>query len=176
MQATHVGEIAGGIVLVEDYVGNQPGAPVDALEQIVAEQRVLRHSALQAALKGSHVVDALADVDPLAEKVLIDVGYRTGVEIQPGVSSEKSREERLVRLSGPDLRPRLKYGVSGDHLAAWEVKLGLVQRVSQGADEAARAAPGQNGIGIQCNDVLDLRENVGLAQLHAVRGLLAPLQ
>ena len=61
--AASVGQVVRRVVLVKDDVGDQAGAAVDALEQIVAEQGILGHPAGQAALEGVQVVDAFADVD-----------------------------------------------------------------------------------------------------------------
>src|SRR5690554_7998917 len=58
-----------------DDVAGQPRPSVQPLDQIVAEHTVFRDSAFQAALEGSHIVDALTYEDAAAEQILIDVRH-----------------------------------------------------------------------------------------------------
>ena len=73
--------VPGGEILHHLHIGNQAGAGEDALEQIVAEQGVLRNAALQRRLERINIVDALAGVGAFAEQVLIDVGHGGGVGV-----------------------------------------------------------------------------------------------
>ena len=68
------------------------GARERALEQVVAEQRVLGHAAGERRLERVDVVDALADVAALVEEVLIDVGHGGRVRIEADVAGEDLRE------------------------------------------------------------------------------------
>ena len=68
----------------------RPARAKDALEEIVAEQRVVRNPAVERRLEGVDVVDALAGIGALAEQVLIDVGDGGGVRID-AAGPEKTR-------------------------------------------------------------------------------------
>ena len=69
------------MVFVQHHVALQSRATVAALEQVVAEDRVLGKYAA-AVLEGIDVVDALADEGPLVEKVLVEIGDdpRVGID------------------------------------------------------------------------------------------------
>ena len=79
MLARGKGEVVRRVVVDQLDVGDEPGARVEALEQVVAEQRVLRHAAGERGLERIDVVDPLADVAALVKQVLIDVGHGGGV-------------------------------------------------------------------------------------------------
>jgi hypothetical protein len=81
-----------GKLLEEIHVRQQPGAGEQALEEIVAEKRVLRDPPLERLLEGIDVVDPLPRVGPLFEEVLIHVGDRTRV----GVHAAGTRHDALV--------------------------------------------------------------------------------
>ena len=169
------GEIVRGVVFEQSYICHQTDAPVDALKQIMAEERIFGHAAGQAALKSSHIIDALASIVTFTKKILVHVGYCPRVQIESGISSENPRKQRAVGTGWPDLHPRLEHRVPGDYFVAVRGKFGAVQRVRQGGDEAPRAIPGQTRIRIQCDNVLDLWQDSEISHLHAVGGLLAPI-
>ena len=81
--------VARGELLDHLDVGDEPGAREDALEEIVAQQRVLGHAAGERRLEGIDVVDALAGVGAFAEEVLVDVGDRGGVGIDAARAGER---------------------------------------------------------------------------------------
>ena len=64
------------------------GARVRPFEQVVAEQRVLRHASRQRRHERVDVVDALADVAALVEEILIHVRHRGRVRIDADVPGE----------------------------------------------------------------------------------------
>ena len=64
-----------------------------SLKQVVAEQRVLGHTAGKVRLEHVYVIDAFADVDATAEQILIDVRNGMRVEIKP-ISPAKMRLKR----------------------------------------------------------------------------------
>ena len=62
-------------VVVHDLdVGDERRARVEPLEQIVRQQRVLRHAALERRRERVDVVEPLAGEDALVEEILVDVG------------------------------------------------------------------------------------------------------
>ena len=74
--------IAGGKLLHHLDVGREPGAREDTLQEIVAEDGILRNLSLQSGLEAVDIVDSLAAIGTLPEQVLVDVGRgeRIGIE------------------------------------------------------------------------------------------------
>ena len=98
---------------------DQARAGEHALEQIVAQHRVVGHAALQRGLEGVDVVDALAGVGALAEQVLVDVGDRRRVGIDAAVAGEDALEQRAFRADRQRRRDaRLQHAVALDDAAA----------------------------------------------------------
>ena len=77
-------EVVGRELVEQLDVGHEARPGERALEQVMAEHRVLGHTASQRCLEGVDVVDALARVTSLAEQVLVDVRNGRGVRIDPG--------------------------------------------------------------------------------------------
>ena len=89
--------VAGGKILHHLNVGHQTRAGEDTLEQIVAEQGVFRHAALQGRLEGVDIIDALAGIRAFAKQVLIDVRHRRRVGIDAaGVRKHVQKERALA--------------------------------------------------------------------------------
>src|SRR5713226_4061746 len=77
-------------------IGNETGAREHTFEQIVAQQRVLRHPSGQRRLERVDVIDPLAGVRPFPPKVLVDVGYRRCVRVDPCRAGREALEERAL--------------------------------------------------------------------------------
>src|SRR5207245_8484268 len=90
--------VAGRKILEELDVGDQRGAREETLEEVVAEQGVLRHPPLERALERVDVVDPLAGVRAFAEEVLIHVRHGGGVGIDAGRAGEPAPKERALAL------------------------------------------------------------------------------
>ena len=90
---SRVGEDAGRIVVHHLDVGHQRRASVEPLEQIVREQRVLRHAALERRRERIDVVQAFAGENAFVEEILIDVRDGSGVGVDAGVAGVRPREE-----------------------------------------------------------------------------------
>ena len=82
----------------EFYVGHQPGASENALEEVVAQQSVLGHPICHRGTECVDVVDPLAGIAPLLEQVLIDVGDRGRIRVDPGRPGVDSLEDRSSTL------------------------------------------------------------------------------
>jgi hypothetical protein len=134
---------------VEHHVRGKRGAAVDAFEQVVAGERVLRHTPLEASLKGVDVVDALADVDSGAEEILVDVGDRTAVDVDRGVSREEPSEARAIPADGIDLDAWLDDRVAGHDSARLRIELGAVQRMSEDPHQSLERAARQRRIRVE---------------------------
>ena len=98
-------EVPGRIVVVHHDVGDQPGAGVVALDQVVREQRVLGEAPAGRQLERRHVVDPLAGEAPLAVQVLVDVGDRGGVGIHARDGPSGPRRSGSGSRSGGSRRP-----------------------------------------------------------------------
>ena len=88
--------VAGGKLLDDLDVGGETGARKDALEQIVAEQRGVRHAAGERGLEGVDVVDALAGIGAFAEQILVHVGDGGGVRVDAARAGEHALEQRTL--------------------------------------------------------------------------------
>ena len=82
VQAGHPGEVVAGKIVDHFQVGAERDARKQAFEEIVAQQRVVRHPAVQRSFKGVDIVDAFADVAAFAEQILIHIRYGGGVRIE----------------------------------------------------------------------------------------------
>jgi len=148
-----VRQVSGRIFLIHHDIGDQPDAGVDPLEQVMAEQGVLRRAAVQAALEGIDVVDALAHIDAAAEQILIDVGDGIGVQVQADIAREDAAEVRVVGAGRDNLGAGLEQPIPAAHPARLGIGRGAVERMGQGCDERTRAVAAQDGIGVQGDDV-----------------------
>ena len=86
MLTTGVREHAGRILVHDLHVGNERDACVQPLEQIVRQERVLRHAVLEGSHEGVDVIQTLAREDAFTEQVLIRVGHRRGVGVDTRVA------------------------------------------------------------------------------------------
>ena len=121
-----VREHARGIVVHDLDVADQRRPRVEAFEQVVRQQRVLGHAAVERRRERVDVVQALAGEDALAEQVLVDVGDGRGVRIDAGVAGVDPGEERSGRARHRHADARLEDAVAGgdaaeprDRPAAW---------------------------------------------------------
>ena len=96
-----------------------PAPREDALEEIVAQERVLGDPSRERGLEGVHVVDALAGVGALAEEILVHVGDGERVGIDAARAREDALEERALAAGRQRRRDaRLQHRVALDHAAA----------------------------------------------------------
>src|SRR5665213_4219421 len=91
MAPADVYQVAGRVCLEELDVAQQAGPGIRALEQVMAEDGIVRK--ISARLEERiDVVDALADERALAEEVLIDVGHDAGIGIDPWIAGKEPDE------------------------------------------------------------------------------------
>ena len=152
MAAADVGCIGRGIFLVDLNIGQQARARVTALDQVMAEDGVVREARGHRALEGIHLVDALADERSLAEYILVHVGNRARVGVDAGIATEQSRIVRARGAGQADADARLQDAVA-IHDQAPGAALRAIERMFHRADEFRRRFPGQLGIRIQGDDV-----------------------
>ena len=157
-------EHARGIVVHDLDVADERGAGVHALEQVVRQQRVLRHAAVERRVERIDVVKALAGVDAFAEQVLIHVRHRGGVGVDAGVAGVGPREQRSGGAGHGHADARLQDAVALHH----QLRLGIddrpVQRMRDDADELARGLARQLRIRVERDAIPDRRQDLELAR------------
>src|SRR5688572_4554291 len=97
-------------------VGNQAGARKESLKQIVAEQGVLRYLAREGGFERVYIVNSLACVGSLCEKILVDVRNRSRIRVNAAGSSEDHVENGLFPITRErGHHPRLQHAVPFHH-------------------------------------------------------------
>ena len=128
-----------------------------ALEEVVAQHGIVGHPALQGGLEGVDVVDALAGVGPLAEQILVDVGHRRRIGIDPTVGGKDALERRAFRTNRQRGRHAgLQYAVAFDNAALGLVEPRPVERMSHLADEPLDRVAWQARVGVEGDDKADI--------------------
>ena len=158
-----IGAVARRVVLVELDVGDQARAGIAPLQQIVAQDAVLRKPPRERALECVDVVDPFANERALAESILIDVGNRARVGVDAGLSAEKARVTRTARPLEAGRHPRLQDAVSAGHALALHVVMRAVQRMRHRAHQLPRRVARQLGIGIERDHVFRAHQRTGIA-------------
>ena len=130
----------------------------------------------QAALEGVHIIDALADVNPFAEQILVRVRHRARVQIQADIAGKDARKAGAVDAGRRDLDPGLQQRITGDDGATARIELGAIERMRERGDQPVRGFARHDRIGIQRDDVLDLTQHFQIARLHAEGSFCAAAQ
>ena len=165
------GEIARRVVVEHLDVRDQRGARERALDQIVAEQRVLGEATRRGLLERRDVVDPLAGVGAFGEQVLIDVGHRGRVRVHPRMAGEDRRVARAVRAGERHAHARLHDAVAARHPAGGLVEPRAVEGMRHRPDQRNGRVARQHGVGVESDDEangvqpaeLALRDREGLA-------------
>ena len=134
--ASRVREDARRIVVDDLDVGDEGRPRIEALEQIVRQQRVLRHAALERRDERVDVVEALAGEDAFVEEILVDVRDGRRVRIDAGVAGVGPREQRSGGARHRDADARLQNPVALGDAADARVEARTVQRMRDDADRA----------------------------------------
>ena len=141
-------------------IGDESRARECPFEQIVTEQRALRHAIRQRRLERIDVVDAFAGVRAFAEQILIDVGDGRAVRIDARHAGEDALEQRAFATDGQRRRhSRLQYGVAFDDAARGRVEARMIERMRELADQASHGFSRQACICIERDDVANIRRN-----------------
>ena len=145
--------------LVEQLdIGDQAGASEHPLEQVVAQECVLRDAILHCRVERVEIVDPLAGEAALLEEVLVDVGDGGGVGIDPSRAGEDPLEQRpsvLGRQRGRDAW--LQHTIPSGHAARRGIEPRLVQRVGDRADQSPDGTPRHQRVGVERDDVSHIR-------------------
>ncbi len=137
------------------------------LEQIVAENAVLRETIAQCLLKCIYIVDPLADIRAFPEEVLIHVGDGTGIRINARLSGEKSGKPRPAGTGQTHAHTRLENAVALDDPSEFRIEPRAVERVGQRAGEFAGRVTRQLRIRVERDDESDGGQDLGLADDNA---------
>ena len=137
-----------GIIVHDLDVRDERGPGVEALEEVVREERVLGDAALQRGRERVDVVEPFPREDALAEEVLVRVRDRRRVRVDAGVAREDAREARRRGARRRDRDARLEDAVTRRSRAA---SRGRDAAGSAGARGCRRAcAPRRAGGACRC--------------------------
>src|SRR6185369_10891093 len=90
--------------------------------------------------------------------VLIDVRHGARVRIEAGFAGKQFYKTGTVGTGQTHGDARLQDAVAIDHQSAFGIKDRPVQRVSHRAGELPRGVAGQFSVGVQGDDILDVRQ------------------
>ena len=161
--AVDVSAVAGRILLIQGHVAQEPGAGVAPLQEVVAQDAVLREAPMDRLVEGGDVVDALADERALPEHVLVDVRDGAGVGVYARLAAVQAPVARVLAALQARAHAGLEDAVAGDHALPSRVVDRPVQRVRHGPDERSCGVARQLGVRIQGDDVAHPGEDGGVA-------------
>ena len=167
-----VGQHARRVVVHDFDICHEPGARIQPFEQVVRQERILRHAALQCRGECVDVVESLANEDAFVEEILVQVGYRRRVRVDPRVSRVRAGEQRPRCTRHRDADTRLKNAVAVGHATDRGIEVRAIQRMRQDADQFPGGLSRQARVGIQRQAVPDSwkdRERAGLHDEARVR-------
>ena len=137
-------------------VGNEARASEDAFQQIVAEDRIFWNLSFEGGLEAVDFVDALAARRTLFEQILVDVGNRERIGIEP-IGARKSA---LKQGSFATDRQRwrhagLKHAVAPHHHAGARIEVRLVEGMRHLSNEPLGGPDRQTRVGVKRDDIAD---------------------
>ncbi len=147
-----------------------------ALQQVVRQHGVFLDHAAQQAVKDTKVIDALADEDPLVERVLVDVRNDGGIAVDAGLPGEDAGKEAHPGVADPRRDLRLyDCEAAGDPVGVG-IDDRLVQRVRHDADQQRRAVADQLGVRVERDHVAERGIHLRRARRHDERHVLLARQ
>ena len=161
MLAHGVGVVVRGIVIEKFDVADQGGAREDRFKQIVAQQGLFGNASVEGPLKSINFVQTLARVNAFAEKILINVRSRRGIRIDSSVAGEDAGKQRPRSAFERDAHAWLQNRVAADDCLRLAIEARLVKRMNRGANQTARCVARQLRVGIQCDHVTNLCQQLG---------------
>ena len=171
MLPPRVRQDAGGILVHELHVGDQGHPRMEPLEQVVRQQRVLRHAVVERGHEGVHVVEALAGEDPFGEQVLVGVGDGRGVGIDAGMARVQAGEQRPGRAGECHAHAGLQDAVAVGDPAEPRVERGAVQWMGNDADQLPRDVARQPRVAVERDAVPDGRQDRHVADVDDEAGV-----
>src|SRR5579859_4590789 len=116
-------------------VGDQSHTGVRALNQVMAEQSILREPAIEHAVDRFGFENALAGKNGLSVEVLIDVRHRARVNVETGLTRVDVGETRSRGALNADAHTRLQNPVTSDDYVLLRIDNRLIQRMSKRGDK-----------------------------------------
>ncbi len=172
--AAHPAVLASGVredarrIVVDDLdIGDERRTRIEALEEVVRQQGVLRHASFERGRERIDVVEALAGEDALVEEILVHVGDGRGVRVHAGMAGVRPREQRSGRAGHRDADSRLQNPVAFHDAADARVEARAIQRMRDDADELLGDIARQAGVRVERDAIAHRRENVQFADLYA---------
>ncbi|OQB82730.1 MAG: hypothetical protein BWX88_03761 [Planctomycetes bacterium ADurb.Bin126] len=121
------------VVLQQFHVVDEPATGVAALDQVMAQDAVVRKTPVQRGRERLHVVHALARELGLANYIVVHVGHLARVRVQPHLARHQPRVPRLLGRQQAHRQPRLENAVPLSHAGGPLVQLRTVDRVRDAA-------------------------------------------
>ncbi len=126
-----------------------------ALQQVVAQDQILRETPRKGLAEGVHIVNALADERTLPEEVLVHVGDLARIGVQPDLSAGQPRIPAAVRGLQPDRHARLQDRVSLHDSPERGVEARTAERMRHRTDHLRGRSARQIGVGVERDDIPD---------------------
>ena len=157
--STSVGQHRRGKIVHDFQVGDQRDSGVQPFEQIVREEGVLGHAAVERRLEGVDVIEALAGEEAFLEQILIGVRHRGGIRVDAGVTGVDPRKDRARGARHRDADPGLQDAVAFRHPSRRAVDLRLIERVKRDADQGLGGVARQLRVGVERDAVPHVGQN-----------------
>ena len=145
-----------------------------AFDQVVAEQTAFREAAGKNSAEGAQIVDPFAVVGALAGEILVHVGNRFGVWIDPDRVGKQPAERRSQRAGQGWTDARLEDGIGAGQDPALFIKPGPVERMGKRLDHPPRGSRRQLGVAVERDDEADALEPVRISHLQQLWGAFRP--
>src|SRR5262249_32780531 len=145
---------------------DQAAAGEVPLNQVVTEDGVFRKAGTHGGLKGIKVVDPFPGIAAGAEEILIDVGDRHGVRVDPGGRGVDAGKQGPCRRRQVEVDPGLQDAVPFDHAPLPQIELRLVERVRERPYQPPGSFTGQVGVLVEGDYITDGRELADVATAH----------
>ena len=168
--------IRGRVAVHHLHIREQPNAGIEALDQVVTKQRVFGETPAEGSPQRHRVVDAFARVKSLAEQIHVRIGNRRGVGINADIASEGPGEATRRGAGQVNADPWLQNAVAPHHQARLRIKLGLVERVGQGADQGVPDITRQLGVGVEGDHIAHPLQHAHVAHHRRVGGRVVAAQ
>ena len=153
-------------IVVDDLdVRDEGRSRIEALEEIVRQQRVLRHTTLERRGERVDIVQALPRKNAFVEEILVQIGNGGRIRVHAGVAGVRASEERPRRARHRDADSRLHDAVAPGDAADLRVEVRTVQRMGDDADQLFRGVARQAGVGVERDAVAHCREHARLADM-----------
>ena len=156
MLASRGDGVAGGKFLNHLDIGCQPRPREDAFQQIVAQDRILGNLPFERRLEAVDFIDSLAAKGAFFEQILIDVGHRESIGIEPIGAGKGALEQRTLTADGQGWRHTgLQHAVTVHDHTGMRIEIGLVERVRHLSDQPPGGPDRQARIRVERDDVAD---------------------